>query len=42
MKTKYKIIIGILVFILAFAIISDWENAKAGFLGKPPVEKVEK
>jgi hypothetical protein len=42
MKTKYKFIVGIIIFLIAFAIYSDWENAKAGFLGKPPIEKVEK
>ena len=27
---------------LIFVIIYDWDNAKAGFLGKPPIEKIEK
>lgn len=42
MKTNYKIIVGIIVFIIALAIFSDWGNFKAGLVGKPPIEKVQK
>ena len=42
MKTNYKIIIGIIVFIIAQAIFSDWDNFKAGLLGKPEIEQVRK
>lgn len=38
MKDKYKIIIGIVVFIIATAIFSDWDHFKAGLMGKPAVE----
>jgi hypothetical protein len=27
---------------LIFMVINDWENAKAGFLGNPPIENVQK
>lgn len=42
MKNKYKLVIGIIVFLLALTIFSDWSNLKAGLLGKPPIEKVQK
>ena len=41
MKTKYKIVVAIIIFIFASAIFSDWEHFKAGLTGKPPVEKVQ-
>lgn len=32
-----KFIIGVLAFLLASVIFSDWENFKAGLKGKEPV-----
>ena len=42
MKINFKTIVGIIVFIIALAIFSDWSNFKAGLLGKPEIEKVRK
>ncbi len=42
MKNKHKLVVGIIVFVLALTIFSDWSNVKAGLMGKPPIEKVEK
>lgn len=41
MENKYKLVIGIVTFIIAAAIFSDWDHFKAGLLGEPPVEEVE-
>ncbi len=44
MKTKYKIVVAIVAFftfILFSAIFSDWDNFKAGLLGKPEVMEVQ-
>jgi hypothetical protein len=41
MKNKYKLIIGIVVFIIATTIFLDWDNFKAGLLEKPPVVEVD-
>ena len=37
MKKKYKIILGVIIFVLSISIFSDWKNLKAGLYGKPPV-----
>ena len=37
MKKKYKIILGVIMFVLSISIFSDWKNLKAGFFGKPPL-----
>ena len=42
MKNKHKLLVGIIAFVLALTIFSDWSNVKAGLMGKPPIEKVEK
>ncbi len=41
-EDKNKIIIAVLVFIFTFAILSDWENFKAGLSGNAPIVKVVK
>jgi len=41
-EKKYKLIIGIIIFISAVLFFSDWGNFKAGILNKPPIEKVQK
>ena len=33
--------LGVLAMFI-FMLIYDWDNAKAGFLGKPPIENIQK
>ncbi|WP_302849398.1 hypothetical protein [Sinomicrobium kalidii] len=40
-KKNFRYIIVAIVFIIALAIFSDWENFKAGLVGNPPIEAVE-
>ena len=42
MKTNFKTIVGIIILIIALAIFSDWDNFKAGLIGKPEIETVRK
>ena len=42
MKTNFKTIVVIIIFIIAHAIFSDWSNFKAGLMGKPEIENVRK
>lgn len=41
MKNKYKLLL-VVIILLTGAILSDWNNFKAGLLGKPAVAEVEK
>lgn len=39
MKNKYKLML-VVIIIIAGALLSDWDNFKAGLTGEPPVEEV--
>lgn len=39
MKNKYKLVLVVIIIIVG-ALLSDWDDFKTGFTGKPPVEEV--